>query len=428
MRTFATYIEYLLMTQHYCYVPGKGAYMLCDEPATMGTHPSIGTDSRRVHKLEAPRRVIRFSPLHHHDDGMLANLLMEAEGMSFDEACRYIERQSRLLPEDFEDNASLHIDTDNFGYNELSFETWGDIEARLNAAAHPEQHAPVAEKKQREADVIAIPRYWAQRVAVVLLIAVCFFASFLGLDDQTTQQQYANVIDLSILQRGNHSIQSWEGQYNYDLTEEEDSIYAGDELGDIYAYGSDDDEIWSDEEVAAFALNAEDVESEEEEITEAEAEVPALVAAPVAKTTVAPVAKTTAAPVAENTTKPAPAPETKKAITVAPNGKLYYIIVASCPNQQDANRALNNLRKQGHNEVGILERDDRFRLYINRFGDKTEAEAYLKVLREDNSFRSAWLLPVREASLSSIIKNTYDDNQLFMELSHLNQRTERDQG
>lgn len=396
MRTFATYIEYLLMTQHYCYVPGKGAYMLCDEPATMGTHPSIGTDSRRVHKLEAPRRVIRFSPLHHHDDGMLANLLMEAEGMSFDEACRYIERQSRLLPEDFEDNASLHIDTDNFGYNELSFETWGDIEARLNAAAHPEQHAPVAEKKQREADVIAIPRYWAQRVAVVLLIAVCFFASFLGLDDQTTQQQYANVIDLSILQRGNHSIQSWEGQDNYDLTEEEDSIYAGDELGDIYAYGSDDDEIWSDEEVAAFALNAEDVESEEEEITEAEAEVPA--------------------------------PETKKAITVAPNGKLYYIIVASCPNQQDAYRALNNLRKQGHNEVGILERDDRFRLYINRFGDKTEAEAYLKVLREDSSFRSAWLLPVREASLSSIIKNTYDDNQLFMELSHLNQRTERDQG
>jgi len=408
MRTFATYIEYLLMTRHYCYVPGKGAYMLSDEPATMGTHPSIGADSRRVHKLEAPRRIIRFSPLHHHDDGMLANLLMEAEGMTYDEACRYIERQAPLLSDDFENSASLHTDTDNFGYGVLSLETWGDLEARLNAAAHPEQQAPALEKKSREADVIAIPRYWAQRVAVVLLIAVCFFASFLGLDDQSAQQQYANVIDLSILQRGTHSMQSW-GDNNYDLEEEEDSISAGDELGDIYAYGSDEDEIWSEEEVASYAL------SEEEDIEEDSADDSA------AEEATAEPAETPAATVAV-------APELMKAITVAPNGKLYYIIVASCPNQQDADRALNNLRKQGHNEVGILERDDRFRLYINRFGDKAEAEAYLKVLRQDDSFRSAWLLPVREASLSSIIKNTYNDNQLFMELSHLNQRTERDQG
>lgn len=393
MRTFATYIEYLLMTRHYCYVPGKGAYMLSDEPATMGTHPSIGADSRRLHKLDAPRRIIRFSPLHSHDDGMLANLLMEAEGMSYDEACRYIERQASLLPEDFHTAASLHTDTENFGFGELEFETWGDIEARLTAINHPQQNTPTIEKKHRDADIIAIPRYWAQRVAVVLLVAVCFFASFLGLDDQSTQQQYANVLDLSMLQRGTTSSIWNEAEEIYEQSIEDDDLSAGDELGDIYSYGSDDEELWSDEEIEAYALNAEE-EFAEEPIT----------------------------------MEPEVAPEPKKAISVAPNGKLYYIIVASCPNQQDANRALNNLHKQGHDEVGILERDDRFRLYINRFGDKTEAEAYLKVLRQDDNFRNAWLLPVRETSLSSIIKNTYDDNQLFMELSHLNKRTERDQG
>ena len=382
MRTFATYIEYLLMTRHYCYVPGRGAYMLSDEPATMGTHPCIGTDSRRIHKLEAPRRVIRFSPLHHHDDGMLASLLMEAEGMSYDEACRYIDRQVSLLAEDFHTSASLHTDTENFGYQTLQLETWGDIEQRLNAALHPVQQASAKEKENKEADIIAIPRYWAQRVAAVLLIAVCFFANYLGFDDQSTQQQYANVLDLSLLQRG--AVTS---------TAEEDSSdasLAADELGDVYSTSADD-ELWSEEEIAAYAVTADD------ELSEDSAEAPAI---------------------AEET----------KALTVAPNGKLYYIIVASCTTAEDANRALGNLRKQGHDAVGILERDDRYRLYINRFGDKAEAEAYLKVLRQNDGFQSAWLLPVREASLSSIYKNTYDDNQLFMEMSHLNQRTERDQG
>ena len=406
MRKFATYIEYLLMTRHYCYVPGRGAYMLGEEPATMGTHPCIGPDSRRMHKLEAPKRVIRFSPLHHHDDGLLASLLMEAEGMTYDEACRYIERQVALLPEDFHESASLHTDTENFGYGSLMFETWGDIEARLNAANKPAQPAAAStEKKDRDADIIAIPRYWAQRAAVAILIAVCFFASFLGLDDQQTQQQYANVIDLSLLQRGAMTRQqTWEDTEDIVWTDDEDSEDAGDHLGDIYAYRADEyeeeDETLEDYETSEEVdlETSEDVDQEASE--EVNPEVPAVVEEPIVN----------------------------KPLIVAPNGKLYYIIVASCPDMKDAERALNNLQKQGYNGVGILERDDRCRLYINRFGDKTEAEAYLKTLRQDSNFSTAWLLPVREASLSIIIKNTYDDNQLFMELSHPNKRTERDQG
>lgn len=382
MRKFSTYIEYLLMTRHYCYVPGKGAYMLSDEPATMGKIASIGKDSRRVHTLEAPHRVVRFSPLHTYDDGMLANLLMEAEGMTYDEACRYIERQASLLPDDFHTSTACHIDTENFGYNAISVETWSDIEARLNADKQQEEQSTASVKKESlDADVIAIPRYWAQRVAVVLLIAVCFFANFLGFDDQSTQQQYANVIDLSMLQRGSTIHQSWDDdEEEYDLDSEDNDIEesTSEELGEVYSSG---------EEVAEEACIS-NIKLPEPEMTK----------------------------------------KAEETITVAPNGKLYYIIVASCPDQKDAQRAINNLHKLGYDGIGILERDDRCRLYINRFGDRTEAEAYLKTLRQDSNFSSAWLLPVREASLSSIIKNTYDDNQLFMELSHLNQRTERDQG
>ena len=131
MRTFATYIEYLLMTRHYCYVPGRGAYMLVDESASFTETPDLGTDSRRLHTIAAPHRIVRFSPLLSHDDGMLANLLMEAEGMTFDEACRYIQRQAPLLTDDFLQSASLHTDADNFGFEHLYVEKWQDIEIRL---------------------------------------------------------------------------------------------------------------------------------------------------------------------------------------------------------------------------------------------------------------------------------------------------------
>ena len=84
MRTFSTYIEYLLMTRHYCYVPGRGAYMLVDESSSLAKTPRIGIDSKVLNTISAPHRIVRFSPLLSHDDGMLASLLMEAEGMTFD--------------------------------------------------------------------------------------------------------------------------------------------------------------------------------------------------------------------------------------------------------------------------------------------------------------------------------------------------------
>ena len=213
MQKFSAYIEYLLMTQHYCYVPGHGAYMLADESASTSNTPSIGANSCIQFQIKSPCRKVLFSPLHNHDDGILANLLMEAEGMSYDEACRYIERQIPTLTEDFIDKAVASTDTENFGFDSIYVETWKGIESRLNAF---NQIPESAVETTLSSDVIAIPKVWLKRVAMVALVVLFFFTNFIGLNDSNTQ--LASIINVTML-RNNAFLQS-----SFDTEEEDEFI------------------------------------------------------------------------------------------------------------------------------------------------------------------------------------------------------------
>lgn len=347
MRTFATYIEYLLMTRHYCYVPGRGAYMLAEEPACHGLHPTIGADSRRVYQLDAPQRVLHFSPLHSHDDGMLANLLMEAEGLSYDEACRYIDRQVPQLSEDFLNAAESITDTDNFGFESLKLETWADIEARMNprkVAGKPEPKETPALEIHR--DSVTIPMYWLRRAAIALLICILFLSNHLGLNQGNVQ--LASVLNCSMLQRTVLAQQTWDTDY-------ENSVYEN--PADLVTY--------YDEPDAALGTPHE----------------------------------------------------------------AYYIIVGSTRSEDYAYTACKRYLEQGYDQVGILCRDGLYRIFLASYNNREEATLFLRSVRQKGgNYSKTWLFPVKEESLSYIIKNRYNDNQLSLELSHPKQRTERDQG
>lgn len=360
MLRFTAYIEYLLMTRHYCYVPGHGAYMLSDEVSVADSVPSIGPGSRRFQQLAAPSRTVRFSPLHSHDDGVLANLLMEAEGMTYDEACRYIARQAPLLTDDFVQQACADTDTENFGFASLQVETWHDIEARLTPAA------PVAaasdEPKASDRDAITIPRVWLQRAAMVALVIIFFFTNFIGLHNGDAQ--LASVIDVQALQRNAQMLNSLSA-----------------------AYDEDEDEDVSHDVVLADAN----------------------------------VTTSSATPVA-----PVPVVTTASAA-----GKQYYIIIASSRSESEAMAVCRRYADQeGFERIGILAKDNLFRVYTAVFDQQASAIQYLRQLRQLNPrFEKSWMLPLEgDKSLSYIIKDIYNDNQLSMELSHPNPRTERDQG
>ena len=380
MRSLATYIEYLLMTRHYCYVPGRGAYMLVDECSSQTSNPTIGIDIRRLHTIAAPHRVVRFSPLLSHDDGMLASLLMEAEGMTFDEACRYIQRQAPLLTDDFLQAASLHTDADNYGFEHLDVETWVDMEARY-ARMHSENENEAQRDNKRD-DFIEIPKYWIKRTAVAIIIGVFFFTNFIGLNRGTTQM--AGIIDMNAIQRNSMIHQTWD--------EEDELIDLASEEG----------------------LDAADNALIESAIAESVAEMePVLHPELVATVPVSPI------DIQEDPIE-----------AVAP-GTTYFIVGFCTWTEKYANEVLNDYKSKGYKNAGILVTKDLYRVFVDRFTDKDDALSYLYDVRKENDkLKKSWLLPFENnGSLSSyIIKNIYNDNQLSMELSHPHQRTERDQG
>lgn len=72
--------------------------------------------------------------------------------------------------------------------------------------------------------------------------------------------------------------------------------------------------------------------------------------------------------------------------------KRYYIIIASFPDNDKAINYIKKLENKGYNNVSVLEKGGKFRLYIDCFEDKTKAVDYLEDFRETSNMNDAWLL------------------------------------
>lgn len=72
--------------------------------------------------------------------------------------------------------------------------------------------------------------------------------------------------------------------------------------------------------------------------------------------------------------------------------KGMFIIVASLPTMQDAEKELAKFKKQGYEEATILTSDNRYRIALYRYTDKAKAYEKINELRKDEQFKTAWLL------------------------------------
>ena len=72
--------------------------------------------------------------------------------------------------------------------------------------------------------------------------------------------------------------------------------------------------------------------------------------------------------------------------------KGLFVIVASLQTMQDAEKELAKFKKQGYEEATILASDNRYRIALYRYTDKSKAYEKINELRKDEQFKTAWLL------------------------------------
>ena len=410
MRPLATYIQYLLMTRHYAFVPGVGGFMLHEEDSLLKcamTFDALIEDEQTgettfgrifAGKLLAPSHEIKFNGSMTHDDGMLANVIMEAEGLTFDEANAAIRTAATALVETARRDGSCTLghlgdlvykdgrlslraadctadDPQYYGLAPVRVRPWWDIEEER----HPKLHKPEAEVKPQPAHrdgVVELPTRWLRRAAVILLIVTFFFANMIPFVRENDGSEYANIVSTDLLTR--HI-----------------SAFSSSSTGSTGSTGST---------------------------------ATADIISPAGSTTTANITSEIVLPNDSVNTQVEPTGSTAAAdtISVAP-AKHYLIVVRSCKSEAEALKAMRRLQQKGYDDLSIFAKGGRYRVFIRLFDVKAEAETYLTDLRADANFADAWLLAIRHQSLSLIIKNK-DNDQLPVELSHANQPTERDQG
>lgn len=81
--------------------------------------------------------------------------------------------------------------------------------------------------------------------------------------------------------------------------------------------------------------------------------------------------------------------EMEKSRTYGP----YYIVISSLPSRKSAEESAMRLREGEFPEAAVISSEERHRIYVRNFEDKTEAERYLNRFREENPrYAKAWLL------------------------------------
>lgn len=394
------YIEHALLTRHYCYVPGLGAFMSREVAGT------VSASADGTCRLGAPRREVTFNARMSHDDGELTVLVAEDRGIPYPQAEAFVRQEVAAIRRhlaqtdgpcplgivgqlygvrDAESDAEglrfvpapQHHLAEGCGLADLRLPTWRQLERERLRAATPHVAPPAAGpaiRTDREHIHISVPRRWVRHVAVIVLIVCAFFVTPLPADHP-----------------GN-------------------SEYAAMPLAALQSFQRLDTRVWqswSDEWETPEALDA----------------VQALGAADADSTDTAGLAA--GSPLATAVPATAPTPAAVPAAGASP--RRYCIIVRSGTSRRQIEAERDALQRQGYDKAAVIERDGRYRLCIDAFDAKDEALHYLEALRGRQGYGDAWILPLGRPS--QIIKNPDNDgNQLSMELSHPKHRTASDKG
>lgn len=76
---------------------------------------------------------------------------------------------------------------------------------------------------------------------------------------------------------------------------------------------------------------------------------------------------------------------------VKPNLKMYHIVIASFPTEDQADKYIAGVDRQECKHVSKVVRDGKYRIYADKFDNREQAESYMATLRMNEKYKDAWL-------------------------------------
>lgn len=74
-----------------------------------------------------------------------------------------------------------------------------------------------------------------------------------------------------------------------------------------------------------------------------------------------------------------------------PNLKMYHIVIASFPTEDQADKYIAGVDRQECKHVSKVVRDGKYRIYADKFDNREQAESYMATLRMNEKYKDAWL-------------------------------------
>ncbi|MBQ8520234.1 MAG: SPOR domain-containing protein [Bacteroides sp.] len=369
------HIEHLLLENDCVVVPGLGGFIAHCQPAHYEEAEGV---------FLPPIRTVGFNPQLTMNDGMLVQSYMQAYHTDFPDATRKIEETVERMKEQLYSEGVLEM----HGIGTLHYNIYGTYEFEPTESGlltpslygldsftlsllgekvvAPEVEAKVIEMPQVPAagpkEYRLNPQQWLGNAVAVAVAVILFFV-------------LSAPVENTYIDKGNYA-----------------------SLGTDCLF----DAIRSHS--MATALNVSDAAEAPQRVKTKEAR-PVVVkvekVAPAPKKEKPAVVETPAAPVkrevkeVKETKTVTPAAETKKtpvAASAKPGKKSYHIIVASLATSADARQSLQAFKQKGYTGALVIEGNGRFRISLCSYADKTVAYQKLNELKQDDAFKSAWLL------------------------------------
>ena len=71
--------------------------------------------------------------------------------------------------------------------------------------------------------------------------------------------------------------------------------------------------------------------------------------------------------------------------------KMYHIVIASFPTEEQANEYISGVDRAQCKNVSKVVRDGKYRIYADKFNNRADAESYMATLRKIEKYKDAWL-------------------------------------